>query len=466
MDKAVDKTVSRRTVLGGGLKAAVALGAGSGVLSLLGDRASAQAHRSGPSLLRNAKSTGKLTVAILGNAASNAVALKAFKAFQNQTGITTTPLFINVPTWVDFFEQIETRLIAGVEIDTMNLATEGFRLFASKGVLAPLDSFIGQDKAVINSFYADMNQRTLTQFRQHAQIDGHTYYIPWGYNTMGIWYNRATFKAGKVSEPSPDWTWDDFFAAATALTKAPQNWGMNLTIDVFQGIEPWVFTNGGQVLNNAWTSVVIDNPAAVEACAFARSLVAKNLAPSPGGTFNQFSALGQGHLAMMGAGIWPWNYYVENGGGRTWRSSHGPRRCNKALPSASPPSPSSRHPRARTRRGSSSSTRSPRASRPTRRCLLRVACPCGSPSRTVLRSSRGCRPGPSTSPPRSSMPRRSSASPTLPRWKVTSTPPGSRSWPGPYHRRWDWRNCSPSSTVSSTSADRATAVPLDAWQRG
>ncbi len=313
MEKYLDKKLSRRSVLGGGLKAAVALGAAPGVVSLLEGRSWAQ--RAAPSLVKNIQSTGKLTVAILGNAASNAVALKAFKAFQAQTGITTTPLFINVPTWVDFFEQIETRLIAGVEIDTMNLATEGFRLFASKGVLAPLDSYITQDKATINSFYADMNQRTLSQFRQHAQIDGHTYYVPWGYNTMGIWYNRTTFKNGNVPEPSPTWTWDDFLSAATALTKPPQNWGMNLTIDVFQGIEPWVFTNGGTVLNNSWTRCVINNPAAVEACTFARSLVAKKLAPSPGGTFNQFSALGQGHLAMMGAGIWPWNYYVENGGG-------------------------------------------------------------------------------------------------------------------------------------------------------
>jgi multiple sugar transport system substrate-binding protein len=315
MDKETDKTLSRRAVLGAGLKTAAALGAAPGILSLLGQRASAQGRPGRVPLVTNTKSTGKLTVAILGNAASNAVALKAFKAFQGQTGITTTPLFINVPTWVDFFEQIETRLIAGVEIDTMNLATEGFRLFASKGVLAPLDAYIAKDSSTVNPFYADMNQRTLAQFRQHAQIDGHTYYIPWGYNTMGIWYNRTTFKNGKVAEPSPDWTWDDFLAAATALTKAPQNWGMSLTIDVFQGIEPWVFTNGGQVLNDAWTKVVINNPAAIEACAFARSLVAKKLAPSPGGTFNEFSALGQGHLAMMGAGIWPWNYYVENGGG-------------------------------------------------------------------------------------------------------------------------------------------------------
>ena len=330
MEKYLDKKLSRRSVLGGGLKAAVALGAAPGVVSLLEGRSWAQ--RAAPSLVKNINSTGKLTVAILGNAASNAVALKAFKAFQAQTGITTTPLFINVPTWVDFFEQIETRLIAGVEIDTMNLATEGFRLFASKGVLAPLDSYITQDKATINSFYADMNQRTLSQFRQHAQIDGHTYYVPWGYNTMGIWYNRTTFKNGNVPEPSPTWTWDDFLSAATALTKPPQNWGMNLTIDVFQGIEPWVFTNGGTVLNDSWTRCVINNPAAVEACTFARSLVAKKLAPSPGGTFNQFSALGQGHLAMMGAGIWPWNYYVENGGGSDLAIVPWPKKVQQGSP--------------------------------------------------------------------------------------------------------------------------------------
>jgi multiple sugar transport system substrate-binding protein len=330
MEEFMQKKLSRRSVLGGGLKAAVALGAAPGVVSLLEGRASAQ--RTGPALVRNTKSTGKLTVAILGNAASNAVALKAFKVFQTQTGITTTPLFINVPTWVDFFEQIETRLIAGVEIDTMNLATEGFRLFASKGVLAPLDAYIAQNKSTIDSFYSDMNQRTLSQFRQHAQIDGHTYYIPWGYNTMGIWYNRATFKSGNVAEPTPDWTWDDFMSTATALTKAPQNWGMNLTIDVFQGIEPWVFTNGGTVLNNSWTSCVINNPAAVEACAFARTLVANKVAPSPGGTFNQFSALGEGHLAMMGAGIWPWNYYVENGGGSNLAIVPWPKKVQQGSP--------------------------------------------------------------------------------------------------------------------------------------
>jgi ABC-type glycerol-3-phosphate transport system substrate-binding protein len=282
--------------------------------------------------LPHSKAKGQLSVAILGTAAANKVALKAFHAFQKETGINTTPVFINVSTWVEFFQQIEIRLAGGTAIDTMNLATEGFRLFASKGVLQSLDSYIAKDKAAVNHFYADCNPRTLSQFHQHANIDGHTYYIPWGYNTMGIWYNRATFKAKNVPEPAPDWTWDDFQSAAQALTSAPQNFGMNLTIDVFQGIEPWVFTNGGKVLNETWTKCVINNPQAIEAVTFAAGLVSKKYAPTPGGTFNEFVSLQQGNLAMMGAGIWPINTFVGNGGFKNLAIVPWPKKTQQGSP--------------------------------------------------------------------------------------------------------------------------------------
>jgi multiple sugar transport system substrate-binding protein len=299
--------VSRRTFLKG------TAGVGAGALLLGGTGTADAAMRQ----LSPRKTTGQLSVAILGNAASNKVALQAFNKFQKETGIKTTPVFINVATWVEFFQQIEIRLAAGTNIDTMNLATEGMRLFASKKVLQPLDAYIAKDKAAINEFYADVNPRALKQFRQYGFVPGdkNTYFIPWGYNTMGIWYNRKTFKAGKVSEPTPDWTWDDFEAAAKALTKAPSSFGMNLTIDVFQGIEPWVFTNGGQVLSDDWTKCIVNNKQAVEAVTFARSLVKNKYAPTPGGTYNEFVGLQQGHLAMMGAGIWPYNTFIGNGAG-------------------------------------------------------------------------------------------------------------------------------------------------------
>jgi multiple sugar transport system substrate-binding protein len=297
-------------------RSALRTAAGVGAASLLGAPAAAAAERTlrDYRVLPHQKAKGQLTVAILGSAQSNATVLKSFQQFQKDTGIATTPLFINVSTWVEFFQQVEIRLAGGTPIDTMNMATEGQRLFASKGALEPLNSYIGKDKKLVNEFYKDVNPRTIAQIHKYDSFGGHTYYLPWGYNTMGIWYNRATFKAAGLSDPSPEWTWNDFEAAATKLTQAPTQFGMNLVVDVFQGLEPWIFTNGGQVLNSTWTKCVIDNPAAVEAVAFARNLVAKGMAPAPGGTYNEFTAFSQGTLGMFGAGMWPYNTFIANGG--------------------------------------------------------------------------------------------------------------------------------------------------------
>jgi hypothetical protein len=38
----------------------------------------------------------------------------------------------------------------------IQVATAGQRLFASKGLLAPLDDYIGKDHAAIDEYYADM----------------------------------------------------------------------------------------------------------------------------------------------------------------------------------------------------------------------------------------------------------------------------------------------------------------------
>ena len=88
--------VSRRTFLKG------SAGVGAGALLIGGTGTADAALRK----LAPRKTTGQLSVAILGNAASNKVALQAFNKFQKETGIKTTPIFINVSTWVEFFQQI------------------------------------------------------------------------------------------------------------------------------------------------------------------------------------------------------------------------------------------------------------------------------------------------------------------------------------------------------------------------
>ena len=235
---------------------------------------------------------------------------KYLQAFEKKTGIHVNSFTTNTATntWVSVFQEISTRLAGGQPMDSAYIATEGMRLFEEKNVVVPLDSYIASDKAEIDNFYADVNPTLLANFRQLDNIQGHTYFIPIGYNVMSIWYDRKLFSQLGLKEPAPGWTWNDFLTAATKITSGSSRLGFAVgapTPGPFTDVYPWILTNGGDILNADQSKAVADSPANIEAATFARSLVAKKLVNQPGGTYNAFNEAAAGKLGMFGAGIWP-----------------------------------------------------------------------------------------------------------------------------------------------------------------
>ena len=223
--------------------------------------------------------------------------------------VTMDFVFLAQPTWGSFFTSVQTRLIGGETYDLVNIPTEGQRLFASKGVIEPLDAYISRDKAEVNALFSDINPKVLQAIKQHSSPDGQTYYVPYGFNTMTIWYYKPLFQAAGVPFPASNWTWDDFLRAAERIAKpsAPagkQVYAYNFKNSIFAGLDPWLFTNGASLLNSSWSTATINSPRAVEALQFQRAMVARKLAPQPGGQFDEPTAMVQGRLAMAGCGWW------------------------------------------------------------------------------------------------------------------------------------------------------------------
>src|SRR6476620_8102 len=54
--------------------------------------------------------------------------------------------------------------------------------------------------------------------RDAATVDGHVLGIPALIDNLAIVYNKDLFKQAGISPPTANWTWDDFRAAAAALT--------------------------------------------------------------------------------------------------------------------------------------------------------------------------------------------------------------------------------------------------------
>jgi ABC-type glycerol-3-phosphate transport system substrate-binding protein len=96
---------------------------------------------------------------------------------------------------------------------------------AAEGRLLDLRPFLAEDP---------LSARLRPEVRAAAaSVDGGIYSVSNWTHTCGVYYNRAAFAAAGVAAPGPDWTWDDFVAAARRLTLAGPAGGRPARYGVF-----------------------------------------------------------------------------------------------------------------------------------------------------------------------------------------------------------------------------------------
>ena len=299
-----DQGLTRRRFLTrtGGLALATS-GLASGLLAACGGSTASSSTSIAP---RGAKISGALTVAYLGTADQQKGWNALFDLFRKKYPDVQLHAQGNpVDNWAGFFDAVSTQIAGGKVPDLVSVATEGQRLFSSRGLVEPIDAYLERDKDELANFFSDVNPNLMKWCNTFSSTDGKKYYIPSDFNTMALWYNAELFQKAGVPEPAADWKWDDFLVAAKKVTKPGEVYGMYVSPEYFIGIMPWLLTNGASTLNADWTKATVNTPEAIEAAKFMRSLVAQGISPVPGGTFDRFTAAAQGKLAMFGGGRWP-----------------------------------------------------------------------------------------------------------------------------------------------------------------
>jgi multiple sugar transport system substrate-binding protein len=143
-----------------------------------------------------------------------------------------------------------------------------------------------------------------------------------------LFYNRALFDRAGIpyppSDPEKAWTWDEFLTAAARLTtdtagRHPGEAGFDLgQIRTFGaafdksyegwGFYPFVYSNGGQAVNEDGTRLLLDSPEAAEAMQNLADLMwVHHVAPTPQQDQNlpgYVTMLQTGNLAMHISGHW------------------------------------------------------------------------------------------------------------------------------------------------------------------
>jgi len=147
--------------------------------------------------------------------------------------------------------------------------------------------------------------------RAAATVGGKVLGIPALVDNLAIVYNKDLFDKAKVAYPTPDWTWDDFRAAAAKLTiPSIKQFGWSFPIDASEDTvwhyDAMLWEAGGDILNSDNTKAVFNSPAGVTALTALRdmALTDKSVYLDPQNVGKIQDLFNSGKIAMTVTGPW------------------------------------------------------------------------------------------------------------------------------------------------------------------
>lgn len=175
----------------------------------------------------------------------------------------------------DLIARVATSIAGGSPPDLFLINYRFYGQFAAKGAIEPLEERAKSSTELdLDGFYP----QALDAFRWQGQL----HCIPQNISSLVVYYNRDLFRRYAVPEPKAGWTWNEFRATASALTRDAQGrqavgqesetasvvatYGLGVEPTIIR-IAPFVWSNGGEVVDDPQrpTRFTFDTPPAREA---------------------------------------------------------------------------------------------------------------------------------------------------------------------------------------------------------
>ncbi|HOU39938.1 MAG TPA: sugar ABC transporter substrate-binding protein [Promineifilum sp.] len=170
--------------------------------------------------------------------------VKAFADAQDEVTVTLT----HIPSQNDYRARLAADFAAGTPPDISLLNFRRVGAFAAADQLQPLGAYLDDSDVIAPE---DFYPITLAAFTWQGQL----MCIPQNISSLVVYYNRDLFRAAGVAEPADDWTWDDFLAAAQALTLdsdgdgQTDQYGLGVEASLYR-LAPFIWQNGGELVDD------------------------------------------------------------------------------------------------------------------------------------------------------------------------------------------------------------------------
>ena len=167
-------------------------------------------------------------------------------------------------SWDYGLDKIITAIAAGNSPDLCELGTDWVPQFSSTGVIQDLTPEL-------------LPLKDQFLLWEPVTYRGRLYGVPWLAGTRILFYNRNLFAQAGLNPDRPPATWEELLRDAKAIDAlGPEIHGIGLHVAEsyapWQEFLPFVWANGGDVLDKEWTRSRLDEPQFLEALKFYKSL--------------------------------------------------------------------------------------------------------------------------------------------------------------------------------------------------
>ena len=216
----------------------------------------------------------------------------------------------------EYRQKLLTMVAADVAPDVWYIAPSDVPDLARFGLIEALDPYMERDGFDAEQYFKVI----LDSFR----FRGKSYGLSMQFGAIALFYNQDLFRQHGVSPPDANWSWQDLLEAAQKLTMdldgdgVVDQYGVSINNNMEAVVANFIFQNGGRVMDEKRTRILLDSPEAREAVQFLVDLREKHkVAPGVGrpglsgmGALELFET---GRIAMAFEGSWRMDFYNRSG---------------------------------------------------------------------------------------------------------------------------------------------------------
>ena len=225
---------------------------------------------------------------------------------------------VEVVDWDNYWTLLSAGASGGTLPDVFWMHSNTVQMYMDYDLLLDLTDYIANDPTIdLNNYY----QGIVELYTRDS--DGNVYAVPKDHDTIALLYNSAIFDQYGVAYPTDDWTWEDMYEAAKAITEASNGSVYGMAVNTSNNQDGWynvVYDYGGNIVNDTHDDTALDSEGGKAGMEMVRKLLTVGAPQSVVAETGTDSLFQSGKVAMITQGSWMINsfYTAENHADYKW----------------------------------------------------------------------------------------------------------------------------------------------------